>query len=163
VRIETSQVSKHQSNLDRPLAEARGGDRVPVSTLAHQEIGILVDKRSGNPGRKPRQNLSCPIRGTSVRDPKRVGIAAIEKSEFLRTRKLGHQKSRNPRGIKTVHLEGTRAGDWCHQERPDKKAVHQDIGDPVDKVFVHFGIVKRNTPTSGSQLSANQRRKTVSS
>jgi hypothetical protein len=76
----------------------------------------------GNPGRKPRHNLSHPFRGTGVRDLKRVGTVVIGKLEFLRIRKLGHQKSRNPRGIETVHLEGTRGGDRRHRERADKEA-----------------------------------------
>jgi hypothetical protein len=46
-KIETLQVSKYRSDLDRPLAKTRGGDRAPIGTLAHQEIGIPVDKRSG--------------------------------------------------------------------------------------------------------------------
>jgi hypothetical protein len=41
--------------------------------------------------------------------------------------------------------------------------VHRDIGDPGDKLFVHFGIAKRDTPMSGSQLSSQQRKRTVSS
>jgi hypothetical protein len=47
VRTETSQVSKHRSDLDRPLVETRGGDRAPIGTLAHREIDNPVDKRSG--------------------------------------------------------------------------------------------------------------------
>jgi hypothetical protein len=47
---------------------------------------------------------------------------------------------------------------------PDKGAVHRclvhrDIGDPGDELFVNFGIVKRDTPMSGSQLSARRKGK----
>jgi hypothetical protein len=48
---------------------------------------------------------------------------------------------------------------------PDKEVVyrclgHRDIGDPGDKVFMHFGITKPETPTGRKvppwgQLSAN--------
>jgi hypothetical protein len=50
---------------------------------------------------------------------------------------------------------------------PDKEVVyrclgHRDIGDPGDKVFMHFGIAKLETPTGRKvppwgQLSANRR------
>jgi hypothetical protein len=75
---------------------------------------------------------------------------------------LGHHKSRNPREIGTVH-SGRDA--WQQSEPPgkgrqeviDRHLGHRDIGDPGDKVFVHFGIAKSETPMSGSQLSAYQR------
>jgi hypothetical protein len=50
---------------------------------------------------------------------------------------------------------------------PNKEVVYQclghwDVGDPGDKVFMHFGIVKSETPKGRKvppwgQLSANQR------
>jgi hypothetical protein len=118
-RIETFQVSKHREDLDRPLAETRGGDRASV--------GILV----------------------------------IGKSEFPRSKETRLQNSRNPGGIGTVHLEGTRGNHWRHRESPDREAdhrclVHRVIGDPGDKLFAHFGITKRVTPISGEQFSAHQ-------
>jgi hypothetical protein len=39
--------------------------------------------------------------------------------------------------------------------------VHREIGDPGDKGFVHCEIVISETPISGEQLSAQQRRRTV--
>jgi hypothetical protein len=140
-----------------------------VAEIKVSKVGkskFLWTRDQENPGRKKRHNLSHPFRGTGVRDLKRVGTTVIGKLEFLRTRKLGHRKSRNPRGIETVHLEGTCGGDRHHQERADKEAVHQclvhrDIGDPGEKLFVHFGITKRDTSMGGSQLSSLQRRRTV--
>jgi hypothetical protein len=81
---------------------------------------------------------------------------------------LGHHKSQNPGEIRTIH-SGRDA--WQQSEPPgkgrqevvDRCLGHRDIRDPGDKVFVHFGIVKRDTPMSGSQLSAHQRRRTVPS
>jgi hypothetical protein len=48
-----------------------------------------------------------------------------------------------------------------HREKPDSEASYRHIGDrdiinPVDKWFVHFEIVIRETPISGGQLSAHQ-------
>jgi hypothetical protein len=37
-----------------------------------------------------------------------------------------------------------------------RRLVHQDIGNPVDVGFMHFGIATRETPMSGEQLSAHQ-------
>jgi hypothetical protein len=42
------------------------------------------------------------------------------------------------------------------QEVVDRCLGHRDIGDPGDKVFMHFGIANRETPISGSQLSASR-------
>jgi hypothetical protein len=47
------------------------------------------------------------------------------------------------------------------EKSPDKEAihhclVHQDIGDPGDKWFMHFGIMNRDTPMSGGHLSSHQ-------
>jgi hypothetical protein len=114
----------------------------------------------GNPGQKPRHNLRRPFRGTGVIDLKRVGIAVIGKLEFLRTRKLGHRKSRNPRGIETIHMEGRMVAISFIGKNPNKEVVHRclvhrDIGDPGDKLFVHFGIAKRNIPMSGGHLSTH--------
>ena len=44
-------------------------------------------------------------------------------------------------------------------ESPDRKLMigvlgHRDIGNPGDNLFMYFGIVKLETPMSGSQLSA---------
>jgi hypothetical protein len=96
----------------------------------------------------------------------RVRILAIGKSKFLRTKELGHRRSRNIGGIGTVHLEGHVAAINVIGKSPDKEdvhrcLVHRDIGDPGDKLFVHFGIAKRDTPMSGSQMSSQQRRRTV--
>jgi hypothetical protein len=48
-----------------------------------------------------------------------------------------------------------------HREKPDREANYRhigdrDIGDPVDKWFVHFEIAICETPISGGQLSAHQ-------
>jgi hypothetical protein len=63
---------------------------------------------------------------------------------------MGHRKSQNPRGIGTVHLEGLVAAIGAIGEVPtgsvDQGLSHRDIRDPSDKLFVHFGIVKRDTP-----------------
>jgi hypothetical protein len=45
-------------------------------------------------------------------------------------------------------------------KHPSEFGVHRDIGDPGDKWFVHFEIAIRETPISGGQLSAQQRRRT---
>ena len=37
-----------------------------------------------------------------------------------------------------------------------RRLVHQDIVNPVDVGFMHFGIAKRETPMSGGLLSAHQ-------
>jgi hypothetical protein len=62
--------------------------------------------------------------------------------------------------IKTIHLEEDTWQQSCHRERTDKEVVdrcldHRDIGDPGDEVFMYFGITNRETPISGSQLSAD--------
>jgi hypothetical protein len=80
-----------------------------------------------------------------------IGISDIEKSEFLRTRKLGHHKSRNPGEIGTVHQRGRVEEIDAIRKSPDKEVVHRclghrDIGDPGDKVFTHFEIANRETP-----------------
>jgi hypothetical protein len=68
-KIETLQVSKHREDLDRPLVETRGGDRAPVGTLAHRDIDIPVNMRSGiSMGNYP-NNLSRPFGETGVRNP----------------------------------------------------------------------------------------------
>jgi hypothetical protein len=124
VRIETSQVSKHREDLDRPLAETRGRDRA------------------------------------------RVGISGIGKSEFLRSKEPGTSKVSKSRRNRDRPSGRTRGSDQRHREKSRQEVVdrglsHRDIGDPGDKLFVHFGIAKRDTPMSGSQLSSLQRRRTV--
>jgi hypothetical protein len=116
------------------------------------EVGVHESRRSGISIGKPRHNLSRLFRETGVRNPRRVGISGIGKSEFLRTRKLGHHKSRNPGEIGTVHRRRTRGGNQRHREKSRQEVVdrglsHRDIGDPGDKVFTHFGIANRETPT----------------
>ena len=45
-------------------------------------------------------------------------------------------------------------------KEPSAFLVHREIGDPVDKGFMHFKIAIREIPISGVQLSALQRRRT---
>jgi hypothetical protein len=102
--------------------------------------------------------MSRPFRGTGVRDPERVGILTIGKLDFLRSKDLGHHKYRNSGEIGTVHQRGCVAEIRAIGKSPDKGAVHRclvhwDIRDPGDELFVHFGIAKRDTSMSGSQLS----------
>jgi hypothetical protein len=92
--------------------------------------------------------------GTRVRNPQRVGIFGIGKSEFLRSKGLGHHKSRNPDEIRAARLWGRVAEIQAIGESPDEEAVHRslahrDIGDPGDKLSVPFGIAKREIPMSG--------------
>jgi hypothetical protein len=75
---------------------------------------------------------------------------------------LGHHKSRNPREIETVHqrrMRGSNRRRWgkSRQEVVDQSLGHRDIGNPGDNLFIHFGIMKLETPMSGIQLSAYQR------
>jgi hypothetical protein len=75
------------------------------------------------------------------------------------SKEMGHRKSLNPRGIGTVHMEGTHGRNRSYREKArqeviDRRLGHRDIGDPVDKVSAHFGNAKAKTPMSGSQLSA---------
>jgi hypothetical protein len=68
---------------------------------------------------------------------------------------------------RTVHQGRMRGSNRSHREKSDKEVVyrwlsHRDIRDPGEKVFVHFGIMKPETPTGRKvppwgQLSANQR------
>jgi hypothetical protein len=63
-----------------------------------------MNRRSGKSIVKtPAHNLSRPFWGTGVRNLEIVGIFGIRKSEFLRSKELGHHKSQNPREIRTVH------------------------------------------------------------
>jgi hypothetical protein len=83
----------------------------------------------------------------------------IEKSEFLRSKEMGHQKSRNTDRIGTAHPVGRVAtigiiGKSRQGVNPSTFGVHRDIGDPSDKWFVHFEITIRETPISGGQPSA---------
>jgi hypothetical protein len=101
---------------------------------------------------KSREDLDRPLVGTRRSKASGVGIFGIGKSEFLKTRKLGHHKSRNPGEIETVHQRRTHGRNWRHlgksrQEVVDRRLGYQDIMDPGDKVFIHFGIANLETPT----------------
>jgi hypothetical protein len=90
----------------------------------------------------------------------------IRKSEFLRSKELGHHKSRNLDEIRAARLWGRVAeiqaiGESSDEEAAHRSLAHRDIGNPGDKLSVHFGIAKRETPMSGGQLSTHQGRRIV--
>ena len=92
--------------------------------------------------------------GWVSKNPQRVEIFDIEKSEFLRSKGLGHHKSRNPNEIRATRLWGCMAEIQAIGESPDEEAVHRslahwDIEDPSDKLSVPFGITKHEIPMSG--------------
>jgi hypothetical protein len=101
-----------------------------------------------------------------IREGQVSGILAIGKSEFLRSKEVGTSKVSKSWRNRDRPSGRTRGSDQRHREKSRQGSVHRclshrDIGDPGDKLFVHFGIAKRDTPMSGSQLSAHQRRRTV--
>ena len=93
--------------------------------------------------------------GTGVEDHATVDISDIRKSEFLRLKETRDRRSRNPKGIGTVHLR-----DKCRKSGVSWHIADRDIGDPGHKGFVHFEIAIREIAMSGVQLSAQQRRRT---
>jgi hypothetical protein len=107
------------------LAEDTWWRSSAIGILAHREIDIPVDKRSGKSSRKPRHNLSRPFTGTGVRDLARVG--KIGKSEFSRSKEPGHRKSRNPDIIGTVHLRRTRGNHQRHREKSRQGSIHRSL------------------------------------
>jgi hypothetical protein len=76
--------------------ETRGGDRATIGTLAHRDIDIPVDRRL---------------------------VLAIGKSEFLRSKELGHHKSRNPEKSGPSIRGGRVAAIGAIGESPDRKSL----------------------------------------
>jgi hypothetical protein len=90
------------------------------------------------------------IRNREIGVPEDEGVGTSKVSKSWRNRDRPSEKGR----VATISVIG---------KSPDKEDVHRcwghrDIGDPGDKLFVHFGIAKRETPISGGQLSARQRK-----
>jgi hypothetical protein len=87
-------------------------------------------------------------------------------------RRFGRKDFQSTRSRESARLDqdrslvGTRGRDPGHRGSPDEEVVHRslahrDIRDPGDKLSMHFGIAKLETPMSGGQLSAHQRRRIV--
>jgi hypothetical protein len=102
--------------------------------------------------------------GTRHRD---IGTREIGVPEVMKVETSEVSKTRGV--IRTVHQRRTRGRNQSHRGKARQEVVyrhfgHRDIGNPGDKRFGHFGIVKSETPTrrkapSWGQLSPYQRRK----
>jgi hypothetical protein len=46
------------------------------------------------------------------------------------------------------------------ESNPSEFVIHREIGNPEGMMYRHFEFAIRETPMSGSQLSAQQRRRT---
>jgi hypothetical protein len=115
------------------------------------EVGVYETKRSRISIGKILGNIRVVHSLGRMAEIKGIEISSIEKLEFLRTRKLGHHMSQNPREIGTVHQRGRVEEIGAIGKSLDKEVVHwcldhQDIGDPGDKGFTHFEIANRKTP-----------------
>jgi hypothetical protein len=78
-----------------------------------------------------------------------IGISALGKSEFSRSKESGHQKSRKREEESEPSIRGGRATTIrAIGESPDRKSSISIlvIGNPGDKKFGHFGIAKSETP-----------------
>lgn len=139
----------------------RSGPSVGGNTwwrLKHRESGYRHSRGQGIGevhSENPDTNPSRLFGETGVRNMKRVRIFDIRRSEFLRSKELGHHKSRNPGEIRTIHQRRMRGSNRRHRGKSREEVIdwrlgHRDIGDPGEKVFMQDGITKSETPMSGS-------------
>jgi hypothetical protein len=130
VQPSTYRDSQGQENRDTSSLETpgRSGPSIGGNTWRrskHRESEYRHSRGQGvgeihseNPGTNP----SHPVWETGVRNLKRVGIFDIGKSGFLRSKELGHHKSRNPGGIRTVHQRGRVEDIGVIGESPDRES-----------------------------------------
>jgi hypothetical protein len=127
-----------RKNGSRPL------DLGPFTRQLSDQIGGARGLTLLTPGRLPDLHRDIDIR--------EIGVPEVE---GIRT----SQVSKSWRDQPSI-LRRTRGRNRCHrgkarQDVDDQCLGHRDIGDPGDKVFMHFGIENRETPIIGSQLSAS--------
>jgi hypothetical protein len=176
---------------------ARSGESISISGILWTRSPYISELRSPKP-----QKEGSAICGANCQ---RSGESTLGISEFSRSRKLGHFKSRNSdiglgpsisrgyvveiqtiggspdrrsswcievrcftspedealgtskvaksrKAIRAVHLERMHGSDRDLQEKvpigePHHKIAHQDIRNPMDVGFIHFGIAMSETPT----------------
>jgi hypothetical protein len=104
--------SRESGHYKSRNSEIRSGPFIRLGTWRRSEESRRSEFRESrgrgiqdNRSREPREFIwTVHPFGTRVRNPQRVGIFGIGKSEFLRSKELGHHKSRNPDEIRAARL-----------------------------------------------------------